>query len=168
MVLTNLFGKQMRNVIRNVRALSSESWLLFYRSLKRILSWIGPGGRFSPLSPNRSLRLQFNEMLPWPQEHRRKSVIRDTHAAPLESVKHVLEKSSVCFAQVRKTICPNLQNINPTKTSALWQVMQRCFPCSPGTESPLMPVSQGKQKIRWICQLAPSPHHALQPLTASP
>ena len=131
MVLTNLFGKQMRNVIRNVRALSSESWLLFYRSLKCILSWIDPGGRFSPLCPNRSLCLQFNEMLPWPQEHRRKSFIRDTHAAPLESVKHVLEKSSVCFAQVTKTICPNSQNIKSHRNKCLVMGDAEVFPLQP-------------------------------------
>lgn len=72
----------------------------------------GSGPRFSPLSPNRSLLLQFNEMLQWPQEHRRKSLIRDTYATPLESVKHALEKSSVYFPQVTKAIHPNLlQNI---------------------------------------------------------
>ena len=75
-------------------------------------------------------------------------MIRDTQAAPLESVKHVLEKSSVCFAQVTKIIGPDLlQSVKSHQNKCLVTGDGEVFPLTaPGTESPLRPVSQGTKK----------------------
>lgn len=86
-----------------------------------------------PLSPKGSPLLYFNEMSPQPQEHRRKSLIRDTYATPLEPVKQVPEELSVYFPQWQKQhILISYGVLNPTSpTNTSWQVIARYFPDRP-------------------------------------
>lgn len=97
----------MRSVIRNVRTLSSEADCCF-TLVWRILSWIGPGGRFSP---NRSLHLQFNEMLL--ASGTQEEVIDQGHTRSSFGICQTRTWKIICmFCTSGWTICPNLlQNI---------------------------------------------------------
>lgn len=81
-----------------------------------------------------------------PQEHRRKSLIRGTHASPLKPVKHVPEKLSAYFTQWQKQhTLISYRILNPTsKTDAGWQAIDRHLLWQPlAQKSPLKPVSNG-------------------------
>ena len=130
----------MRKGVRKAKPLPSESWLWLHTvCLER--NWIWPsvsprtrsGRRLPPLIPKGSPLLYFNEMSPRPQEHRRKSLIRDTYATPLEPVKQVPEELSVYFPQWQKQhILISYGVLNPTSlTNTSWQVIVRYFPDGP-------------------------------------